>query len=123
VRRQSLNLGFRGALPNHAPDNFLGDAPTPNGAGFVHTSEQVPTVDVRGRGPDVDRLFDPRGNRNGSYVTTLADQDVTLDGRPIKEFATELANRWDVGYKDNNRGVLTLLSEHDRQYRTAGFRS
>jgi uncharacterized protein len=47
---------------------------------------------------------------------------VTLDGRPIKEFATELANRWGVGYKDNNRGILILLSQRDRQYRLAvGF--
>ena len=47
---------------------------------------------------------------------------MTLDGRPVKEFATELANRWGVGYKDNNRGVLILLSQHDRQYRIAvGF--
>lgn len=47
---------------------------------------------------------------------------LTLDGRPIKEFATELANRWGVGYKDNNRGILILLSQRDRQYRIAvGF--
>jgi uncharacterized protein len=47
---------------------------------------------------------------------------VALDGRPIKEFATEMANRWGVGYKDNNRGILVLLSQKDRQYRIAvGF--
>src|ERR1700733_11628043 len=47
---------------------------------------------------------------------------VTLDGRPIKEFATEMANRWGIGRKDNNRGILILLAYHDRQYRIAvGF--
>lgn len=47
---------------------------------------------------------------------------VALDGRPIKEFATEMANRWGAGYKDNNRGILVLLSQNDRQYRIAvGF--
>jgi uncharacterized protein len=44
---------------------------------------------------------------------------VSLDGSPIKEFATQLANRWGVGYKDNNRGVLVLLSRSDKQYRIA----
>ncbi len=44
---------------------------------------------------------------------------VSLDGLPIKEFATQLANRWGVGYKDNNRGILILLSRDDRQYRLA----
>jgi hypothetical protein len=44
---------------------------------------------------------------------------VSLDGSPIKEFATQLANRWGVGYKDDNRGVLVLLSRNDKQYRIA----
>jgi uncharacterized protein len=42
---------------------------------------------------------------------------VSLDGSPIKEFATQLANRWRVGYRYNDRGVLILLSRNDRQYR------
>ena len=33
-----------------------------------------------------------------------------------------MANRWGAGYKDNNRGILVLLSQNDRQYRIAvGF--
>ena len=44
---------------------------------------------------------------------------VSLDGAPIKDFAAQLANRWGVGYKDTNRGVLILLSQKDRQYRIA----
>jgi hypothetical protein len=46
----------------------------PNGAGFVHTSKELPSVDVRCHGPDVDGLFDPSWDRNGSHVTTLDDQ-------------------------------------------------
>ena len=42
---------------------------------------------------------------------------VSLEGLSIKEIATQLANRWGVGYKDNNRGILILLSRDDRQYR------
>lgn len=41
---------------------------------------------------------------------------VSLDGSPALEFATQLGNRWGVGYKDNNRGVLVLLSRNDHQY-------
>ena len=44
---------------------------------------------------------------------------VSLDGVPIKQFATDLANLWGVGHKENNRGVLILLSRDDRQYRLA----
>jgi uncharacterized protein len=32
---------------------------------------------------------------------------------------TQLSNRWGVGYKDNNRGILILLSRDDKQYRLA----
>jgi uncharacterized protein len=42
---------------------------------------------------------------------------VSLDGLPIKEFATQLANRWGVGHKDTNRGILVLLCLKNRQYR------
>jgi uncharacterized protein len=53
--------------------------------------------------------------RTQMAIVTVA----SLDGLPIKEFATQLANRCGVGYKDNNRGVLILLSRDDRQYHLA----
>jgi TonB family protein len=43
----------------------------------------------------------------------------SLDGQPIKEFATQLGNLWGVGRKGTNRGLLILLSVKDRQYRIA----
>jgi len=47
---------------------------------------------------------------------------VSLEGMPIKEFATQLFNRWGVGDKETDRGVLILLSKNDHQYRIAtGF--
>jgi uncharacterized protein len=47
---------------------------------------------------------------------------VSLEGMPIKEFATQLYNRWGIGDQDTDRGVLILLSKHDHQYRIAtGF--
>jgi uncharacterized protein len=41
----------------------------------------------------------------------------SLEGMSIKEFSTELFNRWGVGPKDTNRGVMLLLSRGDRQWR------
>ena len=50
--------------------------------------------------------------------TQLAIVTVTsLQGLDIKDFATKLANRWGVGHKDTNRGILVLLSVRERQYR------
>jgi TonB family protein len=43
----------------------------------------------------------------------------SLDGQPIKDFATQLGNLWGVGHKETNRGILILLSVKDRQYRIA----
>ena len=43
----------------------------------------------------------------------------SLEGLSAKDFAMQLANRWGVGHKDTNRGVLLLLSDTDGQYRIA----
>jgi TonB family protein len=40
----------------------------------------------------------------------------SLDGQPIKDFATQLGNLWGVGHKETNRGLLILLSVKDHQY-------
>jgi uncharacterized protein len=42
---------------------------------------------------------------------------VSLEVLSSKEFATQLANRWGVGHKETNRGILVLLFLKDRQYR------
>jgi uncharacterized protein len=36
---------------------------------------------------------------------------------PIEDFATQLANRWGVGRKDTNDGILILLAKNDHQHR------
>lgn len=41
----------------------------------------------------------------------------SLEGLGIKDFATQLANRWGLGHKDTNRGILVLLAVKERQYR------
>src|SRR6202789_2977737 len=47
----------------------------------------------------------------------------SLEGLSAKDFAMQLANRWGVGHKDTNRGVLLLLSDTDRQYRISVSRA
>lgn len=49
-----------------------------------------------------------------AFVTTES-----LDGQPIKDFATQLGNLWGLGHKGTNRGLLILLSVKDHQYRIA----
>jgi uncharacterized protein len=44
---------------------------------------------------------------------------VSLQGMDIKDFATQLFNRWGVGHKDTNLGGLVLLSKQDHLYRIA----
>ncbi len=41
----------------------------------------------------------------------------TLDGEPIENFATELEDKWKVGPKGSDRGVLLILAVNDRQRR------
>jgi len=41
----------------------------------------------------------------------------TLGGGRINKKDTSLFNRWGIGHKDDNRGILILLSLSDRKYR------
>jgi hypothetical protein len=58
------------------------------------------------------------GQLDRNSATQLAIVTVeSLEGIPIEDFGTQLANRWGVGHKETNRGILVLLSKADRQYR------
>lgn len=55
---------------------------------------------------------------DGAKRTQMAFVTISsLEGVPIKDFTTQLANQWGVGYKDTNRGIVVLLAVKDRQYR------
>jgi uncharacterized protein len=41
----------------------------------------------------------------------------SLDGEPIENFATALEDKWKVGKKGTDRGLLLILSTEDRKYR------
>lgn len=40
----------------------------------------------------------------------------TLDGADVADYAKELFNRWGIGHKGSNRGVLALLAVNDRKW-------
>ena len=42
----------------------------------------------------------------------------TLEGDKVEDFAHHLFNKWGVGYKGTDRGVMVLLATDDHQYRT-----
>src|ERR1017187_2712494 len=80
MRRQLLNAcSFCGVL-HDMPVHLFGDPVSPDRAGTIHTSEQLPARDGRGLGPCVQSRFDPIGNWNGPNVTTLANQ---IDHSPM----------------------------------------
>jgi uncharacterized protein len=41
----------------------------------------------------------------------------SLDGRPVEDYALDLATKWGIGPKQSERGVLILLAVEDRRYR------
>ena len=41
----------------------------------------------------------------------------SLDGEPIENFATALEDKWKVGKKGTDRGLLLIFATNDRKYR------
>ena len=41
----------------------------------------------------------------------------SLDGEPIENFATALEDKWKVGKKGTDRGMLLIFATNDRKYR------
>jgi len=93
------------------PQNF------PPPTGYVNDLAGVLSPDVRAR---LDRLcgqLDPQ-TEGGIAVVTIH----TLNGADVADYAKELFNKWGIGHKNTNRGVLVLLAVNDRKYRiTVGY--
>lgn len=58
-------------------------------------------------------LYEKSGNSTQLVVVTID----SLDGYSIEEYANELFNKWGIGDKEKNDGVLVLLSVGDRRSR------
>jgi uncharacterized protein len=48
-----------------------------------------------------------------SAIVTIQD----LGGAPLEHYATSLFNKWEIGYKVDNRGILILLALSDHKFR------
>jgi len=53
--------------------------------------------------------------RTGAQIAVVTIR--SLDGQSVEDFAVNLAMRWGVGHKGDNRGALILLAVNDRKYR------
>jgi len=64
----------------------------------------------------VQRLEDKLVNFDKSSSTQITIVTLTtLDGYDISEYAVELANKWEIGNKGKNNGVLVLAAIQDRK--------
>lgn len=50
---------------------------------------------------------------NGAQIAIVTID--SLNGIAIKEFAVTLANKWGIGQKDKNNGILILIAKKERQ--------
>ncbi len=93
----------------------------------AETPEQVihPKSTENGRVSDMAGVLNPSETQQiAALLSTLEEKTgvegavVTIrrtDGRAVKDFATELFNRWGIGKKGQDNGLLILLSLGDRR--------
>jgi hypothetical protein len=105
TRTNSISTGsVAGVLPN----NF----PPPNG--YVNDFAGVLSPDARSR---LDRFCSQLDSQTEAVIAVVTIH--TLDGADVADFAKELFNKWKIGHKGSNRGVLVLLAVNDHKYRIA----
>lgn len=80
--------------------------------GYVSDFAEVLNSRVQSQIELICKDLDKKKQTQMAFVTV-----VSLAGLTSKEFATRLANRWGVGHKETNRGILVLLALKDREYR------
>lgn len=93
-----------------APAERVQDLPSPSNyvsdfAGILSPETQA----------SVDALCAQVDRRAHAQIAVVTVQ--TLDGEPIENFATELEEKWKVGGKGSDRGVILLIAAKDRKYR------
>ena len=80
--------------------------------GYVSDFAGMITPQVQSQLEMISKDLDQGTKTQVAFVTV-----VSLEGLAGKKFATQSANRWGVGHKGINRGILILLSKNDHQYR------
>ena len=80
---------------------------------YVNDFANVLSADTEKQLDDVCRQIDQKAHAQIAVVTINS-----LDGRDIEGYAVELFQKWGVGNKSTNRGVLVLVAVKDHRYRT-----
>jgi uncharacterized protein len=93
----------------------------------VH-AEQWQKLNVQGYFNDFAGVLDPATVEGLTRLCTEVDQKAkaqiavvtikSLDGDAVEDFANHLFQKWGVGYKGTDRGVMVLLAVGDHKYRT-----
>lgn len=84
----------------------------PNPTGFVNDFAGVFSADQKNVLTEKIRDFEKRTSAEIAVVTVES-----LDGEDIKTYANNLFNKWGIGKKGKNNGILLLLAVKDRKIR------
>lgn len=80
---------------------------------YVNDFANVLSADTEAQLNDTCRQIDQKAHAQIAVVTINS-----LDGRDIDGYAVELFQKWGIGGKSTNRGVLVLVAVKDHRYRT-----
>jgi uncharacterized protein len=91
-------------------------------------AEQWQKLNVQGYVNDFAGVLDPSTVEGLTRLCTEVDQKAkaqialvtikSLEGDPVEDFANHLFQKWGVGYKGTDRGVMVLLAVSDHKYWT-----
>src|SRR5690349_12470941 len=82
--------------------------------GYVNDFANVINGETRSQLTDLCRQVDEKAYAQIAVVTVQS-----VDGADIVSYAVELYQKWGIGAKATNRGVLILLAVRDRRYWTS----
>lgn len=100
-----LFLTFLASAHSHAQIHF------PRPTGWVNDFANGIDGKTKARLADLCAEVDRKTNAQIAVVTINS-----LDGTPVADYARLLFNDWGIGHKEDNRGMLILLSITDRKY-------
>jgi uncharacterized protein len=80
---------------------------------YVNDFANVLSADTEAQLNDTCRQIDQKAHAQIAVVTINS-----LDGRDIEGYAVDLFQKWGIGNKSTNRGVLILVAVQDHRYRT-----
>jgi uncharacterized protein len=111
LSRSLIFLALLFAIATHiAPGAEKSDYPEPKG--YVSDFGNVVGIDTSDRLNALCKELDQKAHAQVAIVTIES-----LRGAPLEHYATSLFNKWGIGYKDDNRGILILLALSDRKSR------